>query len=279
METTLLGLELKQWLGFSVAAAVISTFGGLAGSALKEYLLARSFETWSQRTSIERVYQRYRDPILLSARELCARLAEVLADYPTVFLKASVLKSTPRTQVKNSVDDPYYKKYKLVSTIYRICALLGWIELYRRELVFLNSGRGAHTKELERCVEAIREDFADGSLNTHSNWHEWSDRLIFREELRAIGEMMIASTSEPKHIIGYAQFCDLLEAPEECNLKRWAAVVSNFILDLEGPDVDFRKERLRRLVVHLVDLLERLDEAPLEERFTELRENYHSAAM
>ncbi len=273
----LLGLKYEQWLAFSLVAALISTFGSLLGLYLKEYFFARSFESWKQRKSLERIYEKYRDPILLAGRELCSRLGEILAQYPTVYLNSAVLDSCPTNQLENSIDDLYFQKYKLVSTTYRICAFFGWIELYRQELVFLDSGRDQLTNALEKCIESIRADFADGHLNEFDDWEDWKDRLIFREELRAIGEVMLHKTSEGMSVMGYARFCELLESSSESSLKRWLAAVNNFVLDLDDTGLDFRKERLKRLVVHLFDLLELLDDKPPEKRFLELRKKHASA--
>src|SRR5215469_13697512 len=49
------------------------------------------------------------------------------------------------------------QQYKLISTIYRFCALLGWLELYRQEVTFLDSGRNRDNERLERCIRHIRE--------------------------------------------------------------------------------------------------------------------------
>ena len=273
----LLGLKYEQWLAFSVVAVLISTFGSLLGMTLKEYFFARSFESWKERKALDSVYQKYRDPILLAGRELCSRLDEIVTHFPTVYLKSSVSETSPPRQIENTIDDPYFQKYKLDSTIYRICAFFAWIELYRQELVFLDSGKERHTYLLERCIESIREDFADGQLNRSQNWQDWKDRLIFREELRVIGEVMLRETSEGKGVIGYASFSELLEPSSKSREKRWIMTVSNFLLDLDDTGLDFRRERLKRLVVHLVELLILLDDNPPDKRFLELRDEHASA--
>jgi len=151
-----LGLDLKTWLGLTVVGSVVSTLGALFGIFLKDYFFSRSFERWKQRQTLELLYQKYRDPLMLSARELASRTVEIVDNYPTVFLKATVLASRPERQLDNSIKDPYFQRYKLVSTAYRFCALLGWLELYRQEITYLHSGRSKHSKDLERAIGLIR---------------------------------------------------------------------------------------------------------------------------
>jgi hypothetical protein len=181
-----LGLDLKTWLGLTVIGSAVSTVGALLGILLKEYFFSRSFERWKQRQSLELLYQKYRDPLMLSARELASRTLEIVNDYPTVFLQASVLASHPKRQVKNSDEDRYFQRYKLLSTVYRFCAFLGWLELYRQEITYLHSRNNRHSRELERAIELVRADLADGQLNNAEDWDAWRDTLVFREELRGM---------------------------------------------------------------------------------------------
>ncbi len=269
-----LGLDLKTWLGLTVVGTAISTFGALLGIVLKDYIFSRSFEKWKQRQTLEQLYQRFRDPLLLSARELASRSIEILDQYPTVYLRTNVLSLRPSRQIENSTGDPYFQHYKLVSTAYRFCAFLGWLELYRQEITFLHSGSNKHSRELEQAIGLIRSDFADGQLNASSDWLEWRDTLIFREELRAIGESMIESRGASRSVIGYGRFCELLEANDSSPTKKWSTVLLNFVLDLETQRRDFRQIRLKRLLVHLVGFLELLEGAAVEKHLVEARSKW-----
>ncbi|WP_145929248.1 hypothetical protein [Chromobacterium vaccinii] len=271
----LLGLDLKTWLGFTILGAIVSTLGSLFGVVLKDYCFTRSFERWRQRQTLEQLYQKFRDPLLLSARELASRTAEVIDHFPTVYLNERVLASRPETQVANNIDDPYFKRYKLVSTAYRLSAFMAWVELYRQELTFLHSGNNAHATELERAVGRIRSDLADGQLNNANDWDKWKDKLIFREELRAIGESLIETRGATRTVIGYGRYCEQLETTTPNAVQRWSPVVLNFFLELQTNGKDFRQTRLKRLLVHLVELMRLIDpnstEPYLEKACAELR--------
>ena len=264
-----LGLDIKTWLGLTGLGAVISTIGALFGIVLKDYFFTRSLERWKQRQTLEQVYQRFRDPLVLAVRELASRTLEILDHYPTVYLRDEVLASRPTKQIENSIADAYFQRYKLVSTAYRLSAFLGWLELYRQEMTFLRPGNNKHAKALDVAVGRIRSDLADGQINLAEDWHEWRDTLVFREELRAIGESLIESRGSTHAVMGYGRYCEHLESGSPNEVQRWSPVVFNFYLDLETHGKDFRRVRLQRMLVHLVELMRLLEPSSVEPHLRE----------
>lgn len=261
----ILGLPIETWFGLTVLGAIISTAGTLLGTVLKEYFFIRSFEKWKQKKILEQLYQRYRDPLFLSALDLSIRLSEINYHYPTTYLKNKVLESNPESQIDNSLLDPYFQKHKLLSTCYRLAAFLGWLELYRQEITYLRSGNNKHSESLDNAVKSIRIALADGQINREDDWTEWRDTLIFRDELRAIGEAMIDTKGDTKKIIGYGSFIETIEGGDKCSINRWSPVVFNFLLDLEPGGKDFRRKRIQLLFVHLVDLMKLLGASPIDD--------------
>jgi hypothetical protein len=266
------GISTKEALGFTVVAAVITTFGTLVGLVLKELFLARSFEEWKARRTLQGIYRKYRDPIVLASVELADRLDEVARDYPTEFLDSKLLAQSPPPPNRSSEVDPYYRRYKCQSSIYRLCALLGWLELHRQDIVFLTSGKERLDKRIGEALTRVRSVMADGHLNDSDDWETWTDALIFREEQRAIGECMVAEGDNGRVVLGYGQFVAALEDTTNPR-NRWLRVAANFLLDPHPPK-DFRLRRYRWLVVHLVDLIETLEPARLGTRQIDARERW-----
>lgn len=122
----------EQFLGFSAVGALVTTAGTLLGLFLKEVLFARSFERWKIKQSLAEVSRKYCEPIALSAIELCNRLTFVCDNYPPDFLDSGLLVTTPEGPALNSAADPHFKRYRLTSTVYRLCAFLGWVEIRSR---------------------------------------------------------------------------------------------------------------------------------------------------
>lgn len=265
---------MKDWLGLTVVAALVSSAVTLLGIFLKEWFFARSIEQWKQKRALEQTYQRFRDPLGLATRELASRLREILDSYPSVYLSSAVRASNPQRQLANSEDDPYYRRYKLTSTIYRFCALLGWIELYRQEITFLHLSDNLHTDKLESSLSLFRRSFADGDLNQADDFDEWRDTLIFREELRAMGEAMLESRGSSRTVMGYAKFFSSIEDTSTA-ISHWGTVASNFFLDLEV-DRDFRKQRMAAALCQLVDMCELLNNGKLDDSMSKARKKWTS---
>ena len=203
------GLTLEQLLGLTVFAALVTTVGNLFATVLTDFFFNRSFEQWKERRTLLSVYRKYRDPMVLAAENLNLDLAHICEAYPPDYLRSEVLEGGPSDFKANSSDDPHYRRYRLISTVYRLCAFLGWLELYRQELTFLDTGRQSENRRFEEALAQLRSDLADGQLNKATDWQVLRDGLIFREEQRAIGEAMITSGTASRVVVGYGTFCTL----------------------------------------------------------------------
>ncbi|WP_410791154.1 hypothetical protein [Kribbella sp. C-35] len=246
------GLTNAELLGLSAFAAVIAVAGNLLALVLRELVLARSYDRWKERRSLRAVYQQYRDPIALSGLELLSRTQEIARVYPPDFLRSDVLNQHPGRLATVGSDDPYFRRYKLVSSAYRLCAFLGWLELYRQDVTFLDTGRRRGNAALDALLSKLRAALADGHLNQAADWQDWTDRLIFREEQRAIGAAMIRDIGSRRMVMGYEEFRTFFDEPDDH--PWWLHTATSFLLDLEQTK-DFRQERLRLLEQHLGGLI------------------------
>jgi hypothetical protein len=71
------GLSLRDILELSLLGTLVTVAGNLIASWLTGYVFARSFERWKAQQALLSVYRRYKDPIVLAASELYARLKEI----------------------------------------------------------------------------------------------------------------------------------------------------------------------------------------------------------
>ncbi len=109
-------------------------------------------------------------------------------------------------------------------------------------------------------IADIREAVADGQINDNDDWHLWTDTLIFREELRAIGEGMIETNKDQRTIIGYGKFKTLISQFEKSKEPIWLNPAINFFTDLQT-EKDFRLERFKRITNSLITLIKFLDDS------------------
>jgi len=254
-------LDWHDLLGLSALAAVITTFGSLAGTILKEFFFVRSIERWRARQELRQVYLKLRDPLILATIDLVHRIIEIAFETPVNFLELSLLNADPPKMSINSAHDFYYRRYKLTSTLYRLCAWFAWAELYRQQVAFLDSGQQKTNANFEEHMQRIRSSFADGNLNGATDWFEWVDYLVFREEQRAIGEALI--DVQKQSVVGYGVFCDRLLSRSPSQDNRWVGIALQFLADLESVPQDdkrdFRKARCLLIIKHGVSLIECLN--------------------
>lgn len=275
LQTLLGAIDWRAWLGLSVLGALISTVGSLVGMFLKERFFVRGFETWKRRQELLTAYQRYRDPLAVSAAEIARRLGHILEDFPPEFLDRHLLLETPHEgSTSNRTDDPYYMRSRFMSTLYRFCALLGWIERYRREVVFLDSGNDKQNAKLQLVIQQIQAALADAEMTAAPPYSQHHDDLILREEQRAIGEVMLDDSGA---VLGYAAFVHELENRRDGLVFRWVNRVIVFFSTIQ-PTNDFRLERASCLVCHLVDLVELLSGKRANPEFAALR-NEHTPVV
>ena len=265
--------EYQTFLGLSVLAAVITTIGSLIALFLKDFLFVRYFDSLKEKRVLKSLFKKYNDPLVLSAMELSRRLHEVLTNQKTfvdVFTTANFHLS-PKSQLSNDANDPYFLKYKIVSTLYRFCCVLGWLELYRQEMTFLESHSTKRTIKLLNIIETIRTALADGQLiSGKKDWMKWKDILVFREELRAIGEGMIENNKEKRTIMGYGKFQEIAEQFPATDKPVWLRPATNFFMDFDTSQ-DFRLDRLKLLINGLLDLVEFLNKDLYKEQSSKLR--------
>lgn len=261
-------MDLFAGLNGYASNALFAVAGGVVGFAAKEFIFPRLFENWKAKRELKAVYRKYRDPLFLATQEFANRIKEIVELYPTTFLQSNILALSPERIEHNSDEDDYFKKYKLVSSVYRLCAFLGWLEIYRQDIAYLDSGEDENNKNFEREIAAIRNDLADGHLNTARDFSKWKDHLIFREELRAVGDAMIC---DPKGgvrtVFGYREFSECFLTSRDPDRKAWFMVAAQLFFDLpKEVDLNFRYVRLNRLLVHLVNLMLILERTRVPQR-------------
>ncbi len=240
------------------SGAIGTIIGSIIGIFLKDFIITNYFIKKKEKNELIAVYKKYRIPIRKAAVELHTRFNEVIEKYPPIYLKSNVLKIKQESIKTNTIADEHFQKYKLVSSIYRLYAFLGWIELYRQEIILLDCGSEKRNCVINKSIDNIISWLADGQLNINNDWENWDDYLIFREECRAIGEMMIINNNGRKEIIGYMKFVEFFENSIINNDNQWIGKGINLLIDLKIKK-DFRKNRIENIKNELSILIGSLE--------------------
>ncbi|MFJ4536077.1 hypothetical protein ACIP39_08880 [Streptomyces tibetensis] len=227
----------------SGAAAVLSAAYS-AQANRKNSLLADALER--QKSEHHRLLERqdamsrFRDPLLWAAFDLQSRLFNIVSGH---FLRVYFTQSHDR-------------QYAIRSTLHVLAEYLGWVEILRRRIYFLDLGNREANRQIVALLMRV------GSvLNSDS----YPDRhfQLFRSDQRAIGEL--AMSRGKNDCMGYAEFCARLDSDAE--FADWFTRLSDSIVELAS--LPGRHTRLVDLQVALMDLIDFLD--PDQERFPQKR--------
>ncbi|MGI5408107.1 hypothetical protein ACQEV9_15055 [Streptomyces chartreusis] len=197
---------------------------------------------WQQRriASAERLnhMDQYGAALAWAAFDLQSRLFNILSGrYLTLFL------------VQGTEEDAELARR---SSVFVIAEYLGWVEILRRDVQFLDLGSSGPNRQVMTQLSQIAETF-----NRSSARHD--ELRLFRIQQRAIGSVMIHPDGEPgrQRCLDYVEFCERLDTD-----PRFTAWFAELLADVDtiatdmAPTAEQRLQSLQRQLVELINLLD-----------------------
>jgi hypothetical protein len=187
--------------------------------------------------------RRFREPLLQASHDLQSRLFNIVRqDFLGRFRTG--LDATTRDQA-----------YALRNTAFVLAQYLGWVEVVRRESLYLDPRNQVQNRRIAECLEGVRDVLADSTT--------FPTRVlrIFRGEQRAIGELMLAPANghivgSPRwECIGYGTF---VTAVDGALMRPWIRFLEEDVETL-AREPGKHDARLGALQNRLIDLMETLD--------------------
>jgi hypothetical protein len=157
----------------------------------RDSLLQRR-EEQAKKEAAEKLFAKYRDPLLRSAYDLQSRIYNIYA-----------------LGFAGKFDTKYFRD----KTLFVLAEFLGWLEILRHEMRFLDLGAEEVTKNLRLSLDEIQ--------NVLASQHEWGRRAfgsddfyVYRGQQRAIGELMTTrlegDSSGHRRLVAWCASCTLL---------------------------------------------------------------------
>ncbi|MGW3494804.1 hypothetical protein [Streptomyces sp. NPDC001020] len=240
------------------ALAVVSALVALAGAAttvVLGYWTQRRLRLMEQRNLMDS----YGASLAWAAYDLQARLYNILRGHQVDLSPGPGRGFVTAFHVQGT---PEQREYVRRSTVFVLAEYLGWVEILRRDIQFLDLGQ---SRVNQRAVTAIS---SIGSVLNRTS--EANDVLrLWRVEQRAVGELMVLPEGEPgrRRCLGYAEFCEKLDGDEV--FQRWFAPLLRDV-DRLAEDTAPAMSRIVELQQKLIALIDVLD--PKAERFPQFRE-------
>ena len=227
----------------ALVSVAISVWSARSTARLQNELEERRRQA-SKEELVEEVMSRYREPLLRAALrppepDLQHRRPEFLVRYL-------------------QCGDPANQEYACRNTMFVVAEYLGWVEILRRGVQFLDLGDVRRNQLLVERLEAI------GTILSTDRQFQGAVPRMFRGEQRAVGELMMqpAQEGEPAAVgqcIGYAAFSARLE--QDPAFAHWFEPLERDIRRLAA-DPAPNHRRLVGLQHALLDLIDFLDDPP-----------------
>ncbi|WP_210573169.1 hypothetical protein [Streptomyces sp. GESEQ-4] len=227
----------------AVISAVIAVLGAVFTAVLGHRLQV-------QAKSLDRrdYMSRYRDALLWTAFDLQSRIYNILRGYQADL--RGMKGFTSSFLLAGTEQQAHYVKR---STAFLFAEYLGWAEIFRRDLQFLDLGSNRANQQIMFTLNRISRTLGDVEHTPGAECFR-----IFRTDQRAVGEIMIDPDSEPgeRRCIGYATFCAQLTAEDA--FSEWMQEILDHV-ELAAREPDQARDRLARIQHQLIDLIDLLD--------------------
>lgn len=117
--------------------------------ALTVVFINRLFENRNLKKMKYDTVKKYSNPIIFASEQLAWRLKEILE-----FNAAYLLPNAPMNG---------YFNYKFDSTVYRLNAVLGWIQAAKKEHSYIEGTKNVHHEKIQKSIFEFQRRLADGS--------------------------------------------------------------------------------------------------------------------
>lgn len=208
-----------------------SALGGLIGASMRYLFDVLLPQRLQQRREVLSIKRKYATPIVLAADEFRTRLENMIKLIDIIEREGWLAAS--------SASGYYYQ-----STLYVVAHFLGWLQILRRTVVYLDLTSTRETRSFERFLKAISEGLSDPSLLRVSGTGQPArspDQWVFTYHLLAIGEQMVVGQEDKYRVLDYASFAEKLADPSNTSFKRWFNPLLRLFKDLKADETRFRR--------------------------------------
>ncbi len=191
----------------------------------------------ARRAQTQDLMARYRDPLLWAVHDLRSRIRTILDEE---FLQRYLING-----------DDFMRPYARRHTTFVLAQYLGWVEILRSDIGFLDLGDRRSNRKVVELLSIIRRVlFAadlDGIFSVPTGQQRAVGELMIKGEERAAGRV---------GCIGFAEFCRRLD--DEPAFACWLARIEEGVVGYARHAAG-RSERLEELNARLSDLIDFLD--------------------
>jgi hypothetical protein len=143
--------------------------------------------------------------------------------------------------------------------VYLIARLIAWIEVLKREQIFLDFATVRETRRFNSYLELIYSVLSYSALTGSDSERSSGNHWIYYHYLGGIGESLFVRNDDAKlRCITFHEFCQKYRTGDT-DFHGWIREVENLVLNLSCKEGDVRWRRLQMLQVCLDQFLDFAD--------------------
>lgn len=224
-------------------AAASAIVGGLVAAGAKFVLDFYLSERIKRRWRTIDTKRRYSAQIIRAADELAGRLGNL----------SRHLNDGKATHWLRPLDDkaetptiPFHRYY-FSSTVYLLAQLISWIEVLKREQIFLDFATVKETRTFNAYLELFYSILSYSALTGSDSERQSKNYWIYYHYLGGIGQSLFANKDDDKlRCVTFHEFCSKFKSGED-DFRSWMREIEALIVSLSVEDNDVRWRRLQML--------------------------------
>jgi hypothetical protein len=230
----------------ALIAAVSAIIGGLVAAAIKFAFDFYLSEWIKRRWRTIDTKRKYSAQIIRAADDLAGRLSNLNRQ----------LAATKATKWLRPIDEDKelplvpFKRYYYSSTLYLICRLIAWIEVLKREQIFLDFASSKETRQFNCYLDLVYSVLSYSALTSDQAERESKNHWIYLHYLEGVGESLFVKDSESGELrcLTFHEFCEKYKRSNASSeFRGWIREIEKLITSLSNSGDDFRWSRLQML--------------------------------
>jgi len=220
------------WL---VLSSIMGGFIGASAKFIFDVVLPNKLQQGREAIAIKR---KYTSPILLSAQSLRDRLENIIKNIESI-------------EKQNWLPAEGGQNYYYKSTLFVVGQFFGWVQILRRNIVYLDFAVTKETQKFERFLNLIENGFTNPALYEQAKTglpHQSQDKWVFKYILQSLGALMVTHDEQGHRAIDYVAFCKLYESSDGDDFRSWFSHLEEIFKGLNANDVRFK----RIIAIHIV---------------------------
>jgi hypothetical protein len=258
-------LKENPGLGAALIAAVSAVIGGIIAAGARFlfdfYLSERLKRRWQ---TIE-TKRKYSSPIIHAVDDLAGRIDNLHLFLPkklaTQWLRPLEDKDTKRIP---------FDRYYYASSIYSLARMIAWIEILRREQIFLDFSSTKETRQFNAYLSLVYAALTSSGFTSGNQERGPLDHWIYFHYLSGIAEAITKrDEAGALRCLTLQEFCREYQQNPDSDFRSWMKEIERMFVDLSTDTGDLRWNRLQILWFCLDCFLDFVD--PKKLRTTRIR--------